>query len=689
MTIQSIHVGDLHGTPGMKALDEQVGTIMKDLDDHAKSISEFPPSGSSSAVDVMAEDGKIELTESKDVEEQMESTFPAEEAPATETTVFVDPFQAREGRDLVWKDVNMTLVAKGDTPERKLLDNVWGEVPKGQVTAIMGASGSGKTSMLNILAGRVKTAGAITIKADVRLNNYSVDPTNIEVRKKIAFVAQDDSLQVTATPREAIRFSARLRLPSTMTGSQIESLTNQMIGELGLQDCADTIVGGELIKGISGGERKRTSVGVELVTRPALVFLDEPTSGLDSFNAVHLCRLLKKVASTGSSVLFTIHQPSSDIFSSFDRLILLNKGRVMYQGSVQNVPTYFGDRGHPCPPNYNPADWVMHVALSNTIKELDIAGYFPKDERNLGAPFSADKKDDKDILGITERGHTSDVDSPLGLCQQTRFLFKREINHLLRNTHALKARTAMTCAISSVIGFIFFQVARLDFDSFINVQTVFGGLLMSLLANVFSTALPSLMAFPVERPVFLREYSTNHYSVFSYFGSRLFMELFVTGVQVTVSSIITYFLIGYSGAYGYFWSGLYLMACASTALGVFAGCSVENPSVAVEFLPAIFMPQIIFSGFFIPPSLMPSWLSWIRYICPLTYGIKIVVAAEFGFGRCDKYEADEENFCATIMKNTEVDVDDLWWYYLVLLSLFIVVRVFALFQLKRKADKFY
>jgi ABC-type multidrug transport system ATPase subunit/ABC-type multidrug transport system permease subunit len=677
----------------MNNLEEQAKSIMKDLDEQAKSISEFLPSGSSPEVELMHNDDEnIEITAPKDVEKQMESVVQVvEQSPAEQKDIaVVDPFQAREGRDLVWKEVNMTLAAKGsDTPERKLLDNVWGEVPKGQVTAIMGPSGSGKTSMLNILAGRVKSAGVIAIKADVRLNNYSVNPTDIEVRKKIAFVAQDDSLQVTATPREAIRFSARLRLPSTMNDKQIESLTNQMIAELGLQDCADTIVGGELIKGISGGERKRTSVGVELVTRPALVFLDEPTSGLDSFNAVHLCRLLKKVANAGSSVLFTIHQPSSDIFNSFDRLILLNKGRVMYQDSVQNVPTFFADRGHPCPPNYNPADWVMHVALSNTIQELNIAGYFPKDERCIGEPFSAEIKDGKDILGITDRDH-NDVDNHLDLAQQTKFLFKREISHLIRNTHALKARTAMTCAISSVIGFIFYQVARLDFDNFINVQTTFGALLMSLLANVFSTALPSLMAFPAERPVFLREYSTNHYSVFSYFGSRLFMELFVTGVQVTVSSLITYFLIGFGGAYGYFWSGLYLMACASTALGVFVGCSVENPSVAVEFLPAIFMPQIIFSGFFIPPGLMPKWLAWIRHICPLTYGIKIVVAAEFGFGRCNEYvEKGEDNYCDTILKNTEVNVDDVWWYYLVLLSLFIVVRIFALFNLKRKAEKFY
>jgi ABC-type multidrug transport system ATPase subunit len=118
-------------------------------------------------------------------------------------------------------------------------------------------------------------------------------------------------------------------------------------------------VGGELIKGISGGERKRTSVGVELVTKPALVFLDEPTSGLDSYSAVQLCQVLKKVANAGSSVLFTIHQPSSEIFNSFDRLILMNKGRVMFQGPVGEVPDYFSDHGFPSPPNYNPADWVM------------------------------------------------------------------------------------------------------------------------------------------------------------------------------------------------------------------------------------------------------------------------------------------------------------------------------------------
>ena len=136
-------------------------------------------------------------------------------------------------------------------------------------------SGCGKTSLLSILSGRLKSKGAVKITSDMRLNDHKVKPTSLGIRQQIAFVAQDDSLQITSTPRESIRFSAKLRLPRSMTDDELDALTERMLYELGLTKCADTIVGGPLLKGISGGERKRTSVGVELVVKPALVFLDE------------------------------------------------------------------------------------------------------------------------------------------------------------------------------------------------------------------------------------------------------------------------------------------------------------------------------------------------------------------------------------------------------------------------------
>ncbi|CAJ1939321.1 unnamed protein product [Cylindrotheca closterium] len=602
-----------------------------------------------------------------------------------------DPFKPRVGRHLVWKDVQMTLKKKkGDEPQKVILNNVWGEVPKGQVTAIMGPSGSGKTSLLNVLAGRASSNAQISITSDVRLSNYQVDPTSIAVRKRIAFVAQDDSLQTTATPREAIRFSAKLRNPRNTTDEDVETLTNHMLTALGLDQCANVLVGGALLKGISGGERKRTSVGVELVTSPTLVFLDEPTSGLDSFNAVQLCELLKKVAEAGSSVLFTIHQPSSEIFNSFDRLILLNQGRVMFQGPVAEVNTFFEARGHPCPPNYNPADWIMRVAVTNSVEELEQSGYFPKDHRKHGLPQSGSVKE---ALGLSDNPHEkSNGHKPPGILAQSKLLLARELKNLVRATHALKTRIVMTVMISLFTGFLFFGVADLPSDKFINLQSTFGALLMSLMANVFSTALPSLVAFPEERPVFLREYSTNHYSVLSYFLSRLFMELLVTALQVTVSTMITYFMVGFNADYVIFWTGIYLMACASTALGVLIGSSVKNASVAIEYLPAVFMPQILFSGFFIPPELMPDWLSWLTYIMPLSYGVRLVAGSEFD-GSCQDMISPATNTtmnnCDMILENINSNVDDFWWYYLVLLCLFVFFRLLALFVLERKAKNFY
>jgi len=129
----------------------------------------------------------------------------------------------------------------------------------------------------------MQSRGPIAITSDIRLNNYECNPSKLEIRQQIAFVAQDDSLQTTSTPREAIKFSAKLRLPRTMSNEELDCLTERMLQELGLISCADTIIGGPLLKGISGGERKRTSVGVELVVKPALVFLDEVRTPKNSF----------------------------------------------------------------------------------------------------------------------------------------------------------------------------------------------------------------------------------------------------------------------------------------------------------------------------------------------------------------------------------------------------------------------
>jgi len=599
-----------------------------------------------------------------------------------------DPFAPREGKTLAWKNVNMTLVGKKGTEDRMLLKDSWGEVPPKQITAIMGPSGAGKTSLLNILAGRAATRGRIKIDADIRLDNYSVDPTNLEVRKQIAFVAQDDSLQVTSTPREAIKFSAKLRLPRSTTDHQIDKLTVRMLNELGLIDCADTIVGGALIKGISGGQRKRTSVGVELVTKPALVFLDEPTSGLDSFSAVQLCQVLKKVANAGASVLFTIHQPASEIFNSFDHLILLSKGGVMYQGSVHNVPPFFAQCGHPVPVNYNPADWIMNVAQVFSEKELTNDGFFPEDTRGMETAFH-DGLEGRDALGITITGHAKEPGfdmRPVGFFTEIKLLFGREITNLIRDTTAVGARFGLTIFLSTLIGTIFLNVGETNSENQSNLNSHFGAIVMVLLMGMFGTAQPALLSFPEERPVFLREYSTNHYSVFSYFISRLVMEAFITFLQVLVSTLISYFMIGFQSPFLLFLCIAYSLAMASTALAVLLGCAVEDPKLAQEMLPILFVPQMLFAGFFVAPELIPAWLRWAQYLCSLTYAIRLVLVAEFD-RNCGSTEGDDN--CQSLLMRVGANPDDTWWYWLVLCCLFGAFRLLAMTVLRKKATKFY
>lgn len=635
---------------------------------------------------------KLVAEEEINVEERYKRRLTAVESGVevpTNEPLHKDTSFSREGDFLQWRNVNMTVIGKKKgrcgksegVPIKHILENVFGELPSGEVTAIMGSSGCGKTSLLNVLSGRVSTSSKLNVQADVLMNGSKIDPSDIHVRQLMAFVAQDDSLQVTATPREAIAFSARLRLPKEMTEEKIHQLTEKMISDLNLTECADTIVGGALIKGISGGERKRTSVGVELVTKPALVMLDEATSGLDSFNALALCQVLRKIASGGSSVLMTIHQPNSEIFNKIDRLILLHKGMVMFTGRCSDIPDYFGQRGYPCPPHYNPADWVL--TISETVKENHLieAGFFTNNEGTEVPSVACVVDENTDHAAISKRGPIETI----GFFQQTKLLFKRELMNLKRNTHFLKVRTGMTIMVSLLMSLIFYQVAKTDFTQFINVQTTFGALLGSLLANIFSTILPSVLAFPEERPVFLREYSTKHYTVAAYFASRFAMELVVTAAQVVISSLFTYFMIGFSATYGLFLAILYVLAMNSTALGVLLGSSVKDPKVAPEFLPLVFMPQILFAGFFVPPDLIPVWLRWIAYIFPLTYATRLILVAEFD-GRCDGLVP---NYCEEVMMNVEANPDDTWWYWIVLMCQFVFFRLLALFLLRQKATHFY
>ena len=192
--------------------------------------------------------------------------------------------------------------------DKEVLQSISGRARAGTCTAIMGASGAGKTSLLNVLAARITDGRAnCTVSGVTKLNGKDILPVNYA--KRVAYVMQDDALLATTTVREALTFSARLRLPASIPLAEKLALVETMIKLLGLESCADTIIGSEMVKGVSGGEKKRTAIGVELITSPDIIFLDEPTSGLDSYAAYNVVQLLQQLAAGGCTVLTTIHQP--------------------------------------------------------------------------------------------------------------------------------------------------------------------------------------------------------------------------------------------------------------------------------------------------------------------------------------------------------------------------------------------
>ncbi|XP_028758819.1 ABC transporter G family member 12-like [Neltuma alba] len=263
------------------------------------------------------------------------------------------------GSCLVWEDLTVVLPNFGKGPTKRLLNGLNGYAEPGRIMAIMGPSGSGKSTLLDSLAGRlsknVVMTGNIFLNGKKKRLDYG----------EVAYVTQEDVLLGTLTVRETISYSANLRLPTTMTKEEVNGIVDGTIIEMGLQDCADRLIGNWHLRGISGGEKKRLSIALEILTRPRLLFLDEPTSGLDSASAFFVVQTLRTVARDGRTVISSIHQPSSEVFALFDDLFLLSGGETVYFGEAKRAVEFFAEAGFPCPRKRNPSDHFLRCINSD------------------------------------------------------------------------------------------------------------------------------------------------------------------------------------------------------------------------------------------------------------------------------------------------------------------------------------
>jgi len=571
---------------------------------------------------------------------------------------------------LSWQALTFSVATRKG--RKQILKELSGGLNPGELTCILGPSGSGKTSLLNILAGRVRKGGSskAEIGGVVQLNGQTIVPSNHQ--KLFGYVMQDDALLGTMTPNEVLQFAARLRLDSAVSGSA-DTLIKDLLQSLGLTKCANTMVGNELIKGISGGERKRTAVGAELITNPQITFLDEPTSGLDTGAAFNVISILQQLARLQRSVLCTIHQPSSEIFHLFDKAIFLVQGQVVYHGPPSGIRSHFGRLGQSCPEDYNPADFVMFLVQTD-------------DEAQLARVIQGWSASDQPVPVQSQVEALPTVPKRKGFCLELAALSQRELKNAFRDKGTLGARFGSTIFLNLIYALVFFRIGSVDpTESFFverdsyDLQSHSGAVTMVGIGGMFGAAQPLLLTFASERPVFMREHASNMYGPVPYFLSKTAVELPLLVVQSLVTWLVTYWLMALQGNFAIAVAGTTLISMAAASMALLVGCLVKDAKQAMELAPALFVPQILFAGFFIKMELVPIFMRWLQYLCSLKWGMNILLLNEF----------KDVQGGAQMLQANDIEEDRLWLYYTVLGAIFVVCRVLATIALSRKAKAFY
>lgn len=392
-----------------------------------------------------------------------------------------------------------------------------------------------------------------------------------------------------------------------------------MIKDLKLEKCADVLVGGNDIKGISGGEKKRTSIAFELISDPQVVFLDEPTSGLDSLTAYVIVWYTKKLASAkNKTVAMTIHQPSSEIFDLFDDLILMVAGRLVYQGPAADSVPHFAQMGFRTPEFSNPPDYFMSIMHHESKKNVaNYPRYFQAYDQQIAPRINQ-------AIQASERGPWEKRVITTSFCRGLGTLMWRDAVNIQRNPVLLTSRIVQTIILSLITGALFWKLSRDYSNSGLSksFNSKNGALFFLSISNFMSSMSPVILTFPLEKSVFLKEQGNKMYSVFSYFLSRNLVELPLLIIGPLLNALIVYWMIDLHPGGSYWWLFFlvsFLCSLAGNSFGLLCSSFFSDAKVASGMLPMVVLPLMLFSGFYKNRKDLPGWIGWIEYISPIKY----------------------------------------------------------------------
>ncbi|KAK4065047.1 uncharacterized protein Triagg1_8683 [Trichoderma aggressivum f. europaeum] len=574
-----------------------------------------------------------------DEESQNQMTERAKDAASENVMEQADDNLVRNTSIFTWK--NLTYTVKTPSGDRVLLDNIHGWVKPGMLGALMGSSGAGKTTLLDVLAQR-KTDG--TIKGSILVDGR---PLPVSFQRMAGYCEQLDVHEPFATVREALEFSALLRQPRTVPREEKLKYVETIINLLELHDLADTLIG-TIGNGLSVEQRKRVTIGVELVSKPSiLIFLDEPTSGLDGQSAYNTVRFLRKLADVGQAVLVTIHQPSAQLFAQFDTLLLLARGgKTVYFGDIgdnaKTIKSYFRQYGAVCPIEANPAEFMIDVVTGGIESVKDTDWHQTWLESSEYGQMMAKLDNMIFEAAANPPGAVDDgYEFSMPLWEQIRIVTQRMNIALFRNTNYVNNKFSLHVISALLNGFSFWRVGHGVSDLELKMFTTFNFVFVA--PGVINQLQP---LFIQRRDIYdAREKKSKMYSWVSFV-----VGLIVSEFPYLCVCAVLYFACWYysarlndnSNRSGAIFFIMLIYEFIYTGIGQFVAAYAPNPTFAALVNPLIISILTLFCGIFVPyRQLNVFWKYWLYWMNPFNY----VVSGMLTFGIWgSKVTCKEEEF---------------------------------------------
>ena len=492
-----------------------------------------------------------------------------------------------------------------------ILHEIEAFMPSGSLTAILGGSGSGKTSLLNSLSHKIgssglKTSGEVLYNGNANLSSV-----------RSAYVMQQDILLPTLTVKETLQYAAELRLPPPMTASERRRIIEDVIIELGLKECANTRIGNNIHKGCSGGEKRRTSLGVQMLSNPSVLFLDEVTTGLDATSAFQLIRTLKTLAGKGRTIVVTIHQPRSEIWGLFDHLLLLTGGSLVYSGPVDRCLPYFEDLGYGLPPFVNPAEHLIDLAAVDT-RSADLEASSSLRVEGLKQAWRSYYKN-RTPQSLVETSPANNLLAlPLpniarsALSRQIKVLTMRTLKVTLRDPLGVAGSLLEAITMGVLMGWIFLS---LD-GSLEGIRSKEGAVYTAASLQSYIILIFETYRLTIDVKLFDRENGEGVVGVSAFLISRRLARASVEDIPVPfIFSVLFYFMAGFRHL-----ASQFFIFFAVTLLSQYIAVTLATVCVAVSrnFAGASLIANMAFTlqslgcGYFVQSNQIPIYMRWLK-----------------------------------------------------------------------------